>query len=127
MPRKPSSAKSLRPALTTIERVIFYVKDTERSARWYQETLGVPIRFKSPGWVELDTRGVTLCLHGGRKSGPAAEQPSVGFRVRSFDAALKSLRLREVPGLSGPFEPVPGVRCASFQDPDGNPLGIEGK
>lgn len=127
MARKNPSAKSSTPALATVARVILYVKDTARSARWYSQTLGLPIRFQEPGWVELETRGATLCLHRGRASRPPKDQASVGFRVADFDAAYKALQLREVPGLSEPFSPCGGLRCASFEDPDGNALGIEGR
>jgi lactoylglutathione lyase len=127
MTRKNPAPRSSVPTLAAVERIILYVRDTERSARWYHETLGLPVRVKEPGWVELDTKGVTLCLHGGRKHGPSPDQPSVGFKVDDFDATWKKLQLREVPGLGEPFSPCPGVRCLSFQDPDGNALGVEGR
>src|SRR3989442_13071541 len=123
MARKKTPAKKSAPALTALARVIFYVRDTERSARWYHETLGIPIRIQDHGWVELETEGVTLCLHGGRKRAAAEDQPSLGFKVKDFDAAHQALRLREVPGLGEPFSPCAGVRCLSFRDPDGNELG----
>jgi hypothetical protein len=50
----------------------------------------------------------------------------VGFRVDDFDAAYRALQVREVPGLTAPYSPAPGLRCAAFADPDGNALGIEG-
>ena len=127
MARKKAAAKSSVPVLAGIQRIIFYVKDTERSARWYAETLGLPVRSKVHGWVELETEGVTLCLHGGRKHPAAADQPSVGYRVKDLDAACKALQLREVPGLGEPYSPVEGVRCLAFRDLDGNELGIEGR
>jgi len=126
MARKKAPAKSSVPVLIGLQRIILYVRDTERSARWYTETLGIPVRFKDHGWVELETGGVTLCLHGGRKRPAVEDQPSIGFKVKDFDAAHKALQLREVPGLGEPFSPCEGVRCLSFRDPDGNELGIEG-
>lgn len=126
MARKKAPARSSAPSLTSVTRVILYVRDTERSARWYHETLGIPVRALEPGWVELATEGVTLCLHGGRKRAAAEDQPSVGFRVKDFDATHRALQLREVPGLSEPFSPCAGLRCLSFRDLDGNELGIEG-
>lgn len=127
MARKNSAPKSSAVRLAAVERVILYVRDTERSARWYAETLGLAARHKEPGWVELETKGVTLCLHGGREGGRLKDPASVGFRVDDFDATWRSLKLREVPGLGEPFSPCAGVRCLSFEDPDGNHLGIEGR
>ena len=126
MAKKKPAARRAGPALTDVTRVILYVRDTERSARWYAEVLGVPVRHKEAGWVELETQGVALCLHDGRDSGASRDASQVSFRVANFDAAWRALQLREVPGLSEPFSPCPGVRCLSFRDPDGNPLGIEG-
>lgn len=127
MARKNSGTPSSAIRLSAVERVILYVRDTERSARWYSELLGIEAKHKEPGWVELETKGVTVCLHGGREGGRVKDPSSVGFRVEDFDAAWRSLKLREVPALSEPFSPAPGVRCLSFEDPDGNVLGIEGR
>jgi catechol 2,3-dioxygenase-like lactoylglutathione lyase family enzyme len=85
MPKKKPAARRAGPALTDVSRVIFYVKDTERSARWYSEVLGVPVRHQEPGWVELETTGVSLCLHGGRESGLSRDASQVGFRVPNFE------------------------------------------
>lgn len=126
MAKKDPSAKSSVPGLTAPARVIFSVRDLERSARWYEGTLGIPVRRREPGWVELQTRGVALCLRAGRRHGPSPDQPALTFRVDQFDAALRGLKLREVPGLGEPFECGEGSRAVFFEDPDGNRLGIEG-
>ena len=127
MARKNSAPKSSVVRLSAIERIILYVRDTERAARWYSETLGLIARRKEPGWVELETKGVALCLHGGREGSRVKDQTYVAFKVEDFDSAYRSLKLREVPGLSEPTSPCPGIRCLSFEDLDGNILGIEGR
>ncbi|MBV8881714.1 MAG: VOC family protein [Planctomycetaceae bacterium] len=127
MARKNSPSKSSAIQLSAVERVILYVRDTERSARWYSELLGIAARHKEPGWVELETKGVSICLHGGREGGRLKDATSVAFKVDDFDATWRSLKLREVPGLGEPFSPCPGLRCLAFEDPDGNQLGIEGR
>jgi len=127
MARKNQAPKSSAVRMSAVERIILYVRDTERSARWYQDNLGIAPRHKEPGWVELDIKGVSLCLHGGREGGRVKDPTSVAFKVDDFDATLRALKLREVPALGEPFSPCGGLRCLSFQDPDGNILGIEGR
>jgi catechol 2,3-dioxygenase-like lactoylglutathione lyase family enzyme len=127
MARKNSVPNSSNIHLSVLDRVIFFVRDIERSARWYVQTLGLVVRYQEPGWVEFETKGVTLCLHGGREGGRVKDPTTVGFRVEDFDATYRALRLREVPGLTEPLSPCAGVRCFSFEDPDGNVVGIEGR
>ncbi len=127
MARKQPQAKTSIPGLSVVERVILYVRDTARSADWYSGILGVPVRHQEKGWVELESKGVALCLHSGRKSGRVPELNAISFRVEDFDAAYRALLLQEVGELTEPFSPGPGLRCASFSDPDGNILGIEGR
>jgi catechol 2,3-dioxygenase-like lactoylglutathione lyase family enzyme len=123
--RKPAPKSSI-PALSVVERVILFVRDVDRTARWYADTLGIPVRHRERGWAELDTRGVILCLHGGRSAPPPKDPPQIGFRVENFDAAYRALQLREVSNLSDPLTPCPGIRVAHFSDPDGHMIGIEG-
>lgn len=123
--RKPAPRRSTL-ALSAVERIIFYVRDVERSARWYAGVLGLPARNVDRGWAELETRGIALCLHGGRASAPPKEPPQVGFKVENFDEAYRALQLREVDNLSDPLQPNPGVRIAHFTDPDGHRISIEG-
>jgi len=121
------SSKATVLRLDTVQRVILYVRDTERSARFYSETLGLPLRVKDKGWVEFDTKGTTLCLHSGRTRRGEEHESSVCFQVKDFDGAYRALQMREVEGLTEPQSPCEGVRYASFRDADGNVLTIEGK
>ena len=110
----------------TLQRVILYVKDAQKSATWYGKTLGLKIRCAEPGWAELETVGATLSLHGGRTEKNSKQQTHVSFRVDDFDAAYKHLKKHET-RVSAIFSPCHGTRGAAFSDPDGNSLGIEGK
>jgi predicted enzyme related to lactoylglutathione lyase len=115
------------PGIGVVERIILYVRDVGRAARWYSEVLGLSVRYEDKTWAEFETKGVGLCLHAGRKTGRVAELNAVSFRVEDFDASYRALMLLEVADLTEPFSPGPELRCASFSDPDGNIIGIEGR
>jgi catechol 2,3-dioxygenase-like lactoylglutathione lyase family enzyme len=114
-----------KPNLGKVERVILYVSDFERAVKFYTETLGLGLKHKSEGWAELATQGTEIDLHHGRDA-KAKDSTSLGFSVENFDAAYAALKARGVK-VGKIFSPCGGLRCACFQDPDGNNLGIEGK
>ncbi|HEV2115931.1 MAG TPA: VOC family protein [Terriglobales bacterium] len=52
--------------------VIKFVADMDRAVKFYRDTLGLPLKFSSPGWSEFATGGTTLALH------PASAKNSAG-------------------------------------------------
>jgi predicted enzyme related to lactoylglutathione lyase len=127
MAGKPKAQKASGLKLDTVARVILYVKDTERSARFYSQTLGIPVKYADEGWIEFDTKGTPVCLHSGRTKRAGDSEAAVSFQVKDFDAAYRALKVREVEGLTEPHSPCGGLRYASFRDLDGNVLSIEGR
>lgn len=51
-----------------VNYVIVFVSDMDRSITFYQDVLGLPLRFKSPGWTEFATDGATVALHPSERS-----------------------------------------------------------
>jgi catechol 2,3-dioxygenase-like lactoylglutathione lyase family enzyme len=49
-----------------VNYVIVLVSGMSRSVAFYRDTLGIPLKFESPGWIEFDTGGATLALHPSR-------------------------------------------------------------
>ena len=43
--------------------VIKFVGDMDRAVAFHRDTLGLPLKFESPGWSEFETGGTTLALH----------------------------------------------------------------
>lgn len=115
-----------KAGLGKVERVILYVSDFDRAVRFYHETLALPLQKREEGWAQLGTQGTEICLHSGRK--PAADEnaPWIGFWADNFDATYAWLKEQGVQ-VGNIESPCGGIRIASFKDPDGNPLGIEGK
>ena len=101
------------------------VSDFERSATWYQETLGFQLLYKvdEMGWGELQTP-VERVLLGLSQTEDVEVQggPTLTFGVRDIDRArgtLEELGVR----FDGETITIPDmVRLATFFDPDGHKL-----
>ena len=53
---------------------IVFVSNMKRAASFYQDVLGLPLRFESPEWTEFATDGATLALHtSGAPTGPLVD------------------------------------------------------
>lgn len=106
-----------------IERIgnVFYrVDDMDAAVRFYQETVGLQLKFRDGDrWAAFDVNGVTLAFEGGATvSGGGGA--TVSLRVRDLDTLVETLRQRgaEV------GEVVRGTheRRADLVDPSGNHL-----
>jgi predicted enzyme related to lactoylglutathione lyase len=106
------------------------VKDPERSAKFYTETLGLPILGK-PGEVTLVKAGdITIVLN--HPLWNAAHGAIVGaveiiFQVESVDASHQDLKGRGCTFVAPPHEITPGMWAATFTDPDGHRLTVLGQ
>jgi len=117
-------------SLTRLGYVILFAKDVERSAAFYRDALGIPVKMASPEWTELETEGTVLALHRHDEAVPTAgAQPEVVFNVDDVRAAHAALRERDVAvgDLRKVWEGggVVGL-SAVFKDPDGNRLSVHG-
>ncbi len=110
------------------------VSDMGRSVKFYRETLGLKLRFESPGWSEFEVgNGVTLALHGGaqpsdsgvRSGEPVAGTASIGFGVENVDKACQELKAKGARFVMDPRDRErEGVRLAVLVDPDGFPISL---
>lgn len=112
--------------------VILYVKDPMRSAPFYRDLLGLPVKELSPHWAAFDAGPVTLALH------PHPNMPATREDVRSWfvfevdDPFAEQARLsaKGVKFLRAPVEvcgdeTMAGM-SADLEDPDGNRLSLFG-
>ena len=102
------------------------VSDMDRSIRFYQDVLGLKLKFQSPDWTEFEVDSATLALHGGGKPQPpqAREQfagtASIGFSVENLDNTCEDLKRKGARMALPPTEREgEGIRLAVFLDPDG--------
>lgn len=106
--------------------VFLRVRDLPKMRAFYHETLGLPIAFENPRFVEFRTGGVPIALHSGRKSS-TKDKPHwfLEFLVRDLDAVVKRLRARGV--ACDPIRTESFGRVTSFTDPEGNEVGLEAR
>jgi catechol 2,3-dioxygenase-like lactoylglutathione lyase family enzyme len=105
----------------------------DSSVRFYRDALGLTPTEVSEWWTEFRAGGVSLALHPGQAAG--AQGPRQGtdagtahitFTVADLERACEELRAAGVE-VDGPRD-LEGMaaRIATFSDPDGLSLGLEG-
>ena len=101
----------------------FAIADLEPARRFYTETLGMPVSFEMPGWVEFgggDGRAAIAVCQMPPEQGLAGARPVL--QVKNLDESIALLRSRGVEFV-GEVETIPGVvRLISFRDAAGNVL-----
>jgi catechol 2,3-dioxygenase-like lactoylglutathione lyase family enzyme len=112
-----------------VDDVFFNVDDMEKAVAFYRDKLGLPVKYESTNWVELDAGNMTIALrkHG---SGPAG-RPELGvgegatlvFKVDDIEATKAELEGKGVKFIGGVFD-YGSVRLAAFEDLNGNVLQI---
>jgi lactoylglutathione lyase len=114
--------------IRSVDYVILYVGDLERSIRFYRDVIGLPFKFQESGYAEFATQGTKFGLYerarlpgligrDGTEGGPAAE---VAFLVERVDEEAARLREAGSAILSGPVDRPWGQRTLHILDPDGN-------
>ncbi len=114
-----------------IDYCMVNVSDMHRSIEFYQNKLGLSLKFRSNFWTEFQTGATTLALHGGgspaetpKGSGgqrkPVAGTCSIGFTVGNLDQTFAELKSKGVHFVMPPTDrPEEGIKLAVCLDPDG--------
>lgn len=80
--------------------VIIAVSDLERSVKFYNEVIGMPIKNKRENWVELAKQGATVILHPASRpinTGTSIENGIViGLVVGDIESAIQELKSQKV-------------------------------
>ncbi len=111
-----------------ITRVILYVKDIPKVARFYQRHFGMqPLPSQTKGWLEMASHpgGCNIALHqasSGQKSGAAIKIVFGVADVRKFKSE------REEDGLKfGPIHESEDFEFANAKDPAGNSIQVSSR
>ena len=97
--------------------VMKFVADMEKAVSFHRDTLGLPLKFQSPGWSEFATGEVTLALHPANEKKPAGSV-ELGFRIEGLEQLHAQGKETGVEFL-GPLRREHGVLLAQFLDSDG--------
>lgn len=106
--------------------VMLYVKDMDRAARWYRETLGFTVRYlAAPQYASLLHEGMQLRLdlHPDPQLQNVGRGGMIYFAAVDLDVAVASLRSRSVV-VSDPRRRGESPRFTEFADSEGNSLGL---
>jgi catechol 2,3-dioxygenase-like lactoylglutathione lyase family enzyme len=112
-----------------VDDVFFNVADMEKAVAFYRDTLGLPVKYQSADWVELDAGNVTIALRRfgsgpeGRPELGVGEGATIVFQVDDIAAAKAELEGQGVKFISGVFD-YGSVKLAAFEDLNGNVLQI---
>jgi len=109
-----------------IRRIILFVRDLQRAARFYRGMFGLKPRGSAEGkeWAEFEGGGCLLALHRGAaaKSGGG---PKIVFGAR--DVAVGRRELLDRGAKVGPVRSFDGIDLCDGRDPDGNRFQISNR
>jgi lactoylglutathione lyase len=114
-----------------VNYAIVFVSDMKRAVAFYRDTLGLPLKFESPGWTEFATDGATLALHASEKPAtnedpldhPPAGRCRPGLSVANLDEFHQRMIEKGVRCLQEP-KMVFGARIAQYLDPDSLAISV---
>lgn len=112
--------------IKTIWCVTFYVSDLKKTAKFYEEILGLEKKYEYPSYVGFECGGVEIGLipKTAEEQKVSLLSPSVEFLVDDVDKACKELKKKGVKFTKELHDEPWGGRQATFTDPDGNVLEI---
>ena len=103
---------------TQFRYVIKFVTDMDKAVKFYRDTLGLQLRFESPGWSEFATGETTLALHPASDKNPAGKV-EFGFTVVDVGAFYRDMSAKGVVFSIPPSKQDFGGLLAQFIDSEG--------
>ena len=101
--------------------VMIFTTDLGPVRKFYEQDLGLGVKYEEPEWIELDTANATLGLH--RGGGDMPEGVVLRLLSEDLDADMAAMRQRGVKFVGGVFKFDRG-RGVDFVDPEGNLLSL---
>lgn len=118
-----------RDSIKGVDTIILLVTDIDESVRFYRDTIGLSLKFKSPGWAEFVVGPLHIALH--RKSKQLMEHNdslspvgvSINFEVDSITDMVRELRKHGIE-LVGEVKEYEFGKYFFISDPDGYIVGF---
>lgn len=117
--------------IQSLFRIILYVEDMDKMVRFYRDVMGLTVKnpladdaYADAFWVEFETGGCVLVLHGGGKGRLDKDTPKLNFLVDDIEATRNHLVKSEV-AMGEIFSPVPGSKVCNGVDPEGFPFSLD--
>ena len=95
--------------------VIVFVADMVRAVKFYRDTLGLSLKFGSPGWSEFVTGETTLALHPASAESPPGTA-HMGFNVPNIETFYQEMTAKGVKFPEPPKKQDFGGVLAAFED-----------
>ena len=111
---------------TQFRYVIKFVTDMNKAVKFYRDTLGLQLRFESPGWSEFATGETTLALHPASDKNPAGNV-EFGFTVADVEAFYRDMSAKGVLFSIPPRKQDFGGLLAQFVDSEGAHCSVAAK
>jgi catechol 2,3-dioxygenase-like lactoylglutathione lyase family enzyme len=112
-----------------VDDIFLNVDEIDKAVAFYRDTLGLPVKYESADWVELDAGNVIVALRRygsgpeGRPELRVGEGATIVFEVDNIRAVKSWLEDEGVKFIGDVFE-YGSVRLAAFEDLNGNVLQI---
>jgi predicted enzyme related to lactoylglutathione lyase len=106
-----------------LTHVIEFVADMDRAVRFYRDTIGLALKFQSPGWSEFATGETTLALHPASEHNPAGKI-ELGFGVPDLQKFHAEMSGRGVQFPMPPKKQDFGGMLAQFVDSEGAHVSV---
>ena len=103
---------------THLKYVIKFVSDMSKAVKFHRDTLGLQLKFESPGWSEFVTGETTLALHPASERNPAGKC-ELGFTVPDVETFFRDMRAKGVEFSMPPKKQDFGGVLAQFIDSEG--------
>jgi predicted enzyme related to lactoylglutathione lyase len=101
-----------------LSHVIEFVADMDAAVKFYRDTIGLPLKFQSPGWSEFVTGETSLALHPASEGKPAGSV-ELGFTVGDLPAFHQVMSAKGVKFSMAPTKQEYGRMLAQFVDSEG--------